>query len=130
MTGGSGTDGPPVNWFASTSGALASPLCSVPPMPFTSRAQLKTAVDNCLAADATGACDCSQPSVDCGPAGSLPISQWDVSQVDDMNGMFLNANAFNQPIGNWNTGKVTDMRYMFNGAGAFNQDIRSWDTSS
>ena len=56
--------------------------------PFTSRAQLKTAVDNCLAADATGACDCSQPSVDCGPAGSLPISQWDVSQVDDMNVMF------------------------------------------
>ena len=90
MAGGSGSDGPPVSWTASTSGALASPLCTVgTPAPFTSRAQLKTAVDSCLAADATGACDCSQPSVECGPAGSLPISQWDTSQVDDMSAMFL-----------------------------------------
>merc|ERR1711965_1234874 len=44
------------------------------------RAALKAAVDSCLAADPTGA-DCRHDGV--------PISDWDVSRVTDMNGLFL-----------------------------------------
>ena len=54
---------------------------------FPDRAALKTAVDNCLAVDATGAACCSQ-GADCGAAGTTEMADWDVSLVTDMNGLF------------------------------------------
>ena len=42
------------------------------------------------------------------------ISDWDVSNVQDMYGMFRGAKFFNGDISKWNVGKVTDMSYMFN----------------
>ena len=42
------------------------------------------------------------------------ISDWDVSNVTNMNNMFYSDYAFNQPIGNWDVSKVTTMEYMFN----------------
>ena len=41
------------------------------------------------------------------------ISQWDVSNVTDMRGMFGNASSFNQPLNNWNVSNVRRMRDMF-----------------
>jgi surface protein len=58
------------------------------------------------------------------------ISNWDVSNVTDMGGMFVRAFAFNQPIGNWDVSNVTDMSYMFNFAINFNQPIGDWDVSN
>jgi surface protein len=154
MSGGYSADGPPVNWYASTVGELSSYLCSAPAMPFKSRAELKQAVDNCLADNAQGWCNCGY-SADCGPASTSDIGNWDVSevtsmsqlfkdatafdadlwswntaQVTDMTQMFQSAKAFNgYSVGNWNTGQVTSMYSMFYEAQTFNQDIGNWDTS-
>jgi surface protein len=56
------------------------------------------------------------------------IGNWDTSGVNNMEGMFSSAAAFNQPL-NWNTSAVTNMFRMFRGATAFNQDISAWDVS-
>ena len=58
------------------------------------------------------------------------ISNWDTSEVTDMNELFLDAHTFNEPIGNWDVSNVTIMRSLFAYASAFNQDISSWDVGS
>lgn len=58
------------------------------------------------------------------------ISRWDVSNVTDMNSMFRRASDFNQPIGNWDVSSVTDMGEMFYRAYDFNQPVGEWDVSS
>jgi surface protein len=47
-----------------------------------------------------------------------------------MNGMFFDADAFNQPLNNWDVSSVTTMEAMFAGADAFNQPLDDWDVSS
>lgn len=59
-----------------------------------------------------------------------PIGNWNTASVIDMGGIFARAVLFNQPIGNWNTSAVTDMGGMFDHASAFNQDISTWNTSA
>jgi hypothetical protein len=87
------------------------------------------------------------------------ISNWDVSNVTDMSGLFSRAAEFNQDVSRWNVSRVEDMRRMFfdatefnNGGKAlawgentrnvtdmdtmfcyateFNQDVSSWNVSS
>jgi len=58
------------------------------------------------------------------------IGDWDTSSVTDMDYMFYEARSFNQAIGAWDTSRVTDMSYMFSSASAFNQDLGAWDISS
>lgn len=58
------------------------------------------------------------------------ISAWDTSSVTSMAGMFAGANRFNQNIGSWITSSVRDMSQMFQDAWAFNQPLKSWNTSS
>jgi surface protein len=58
------------------------------------------------------------------------IRSWDTSNVTNMSSMFDDAFAFNQPINSWDTSKVTNMTYMFYYAYAFNQNIGNWNTSS
>ena len=58
------------------------------------------------------------------------ISAWNVSNVNDISGMFYNAQAFNQPLNSWNVSSVTNMTGMFYNAQVFNQDISSWNTSN
>ena len=53
------------------------------------------------------------------------ISNWDVSNVTNMNGMFCEAKFFNQPLNNWNVSKVTDMEGVFGGATSFNQPLNT-----
>ena len=58
------------------------------------------------------------------------IGKWDVSKVSDMNNIFYSAKAFNQDIGNWNVSNVKDMWNAFSFAESFNQDIGKWDVSN
>ncbi len=58
------------------------------------------------------------------------ISEWDVSNVEDMTLMFGNAKNFNKDISEWNTGNVAYMEYMFSGATSFDQEIGHWDVSN
>jgi surface protein len=58
----------------------------------------------------------------------LDISNWDVSNVTNMNRMFVGT-QFNGDISNWDVSKVTNMSYMFHRA-RFNGDISNWDVSS
>ena len=40
-----------------------------------------------------------------------PLNDWDVSNVTDMNNMFIM--SFNQPLNDWDVSNVTDMNNMF-----------------
>ena len=62
----------------------------------------------------------------CNPA----IGSWDVSNVLTMNHMFDNARSFNAPINSWDMTNVIEMCAMFNKASAFNQDISLWDIAN
>ena len=52
------------------------------------------------------------------------ISKWNVSNVENMYGMFVNS-EFNQDISNWNISNVKHMIFMFVNS-EFNGDIGSW----
>ena len=58
------------------------------------------------------------------------ISDWDVSNVVNMSGMFTGAVAFNQPLEKWDTSAVNDMSGMFTFAALFNQPLEKWDVSN
>ena len=58
------------------------------------------------------------------------ISQWDVSNVTNMYGMFYSCWKFNQDISSWDVSNVTDMSCMFYSCQNFNQDISSWNVSN
>jgi surface protein len=61
---------------------------------------------------------------------NLPIGAWNVSNVKDMGGMFWRAENFNQPIGAWDVSNVTNMKDMFAFTESFNQPIQSWNVSN
>ena len=87
-------------------------VCGAEAAPFANRADLKTAVDNCLAYNNTGvACcglaydsGCGVPSTArCGVAGCDEMPYWDTSSVTGMYDMFYGASAFNADIPGWDT---------------------------
>ena len=41
------------------------------------------------------------------------ISNWDVSNVVNMNSMFYKCESFNRSLANWNVSNVTNMEFMF-----------------
>ena len=53
----------------------------------------------------------------------------DTSNVTNMSGMFDGAKSFNQPIGDWDVSNVEDMMGMFSHS-IFNNDISKWDVSN
>jgi surface protein len=57
------------------------------------------------------------------------LSNWDVSNVTDMPGMFHGAAKFNSPINTWNVGNVTNMAEMFS-VTIFNQPLHKWNTGN
>ena len=56
------------------------------------------------------------------------ITQWNTSNVTNMECMFGCAGSFNQPL-QWNTNNVTNMHGMFRDADSFNQPLR-WNTEN
>ena len=58
------------------------------------------------------------------------ISDWNVSQIDDMSFLFHGKTEFNDNINNWNVSNVTNMRAMFFDNINFNQPLDTWDVSS
>jgi uncharacterized protein (TIGR02145 family) len=58
------------------------------------------------------------------------ISDWDVSSVTNMGGLFREASNFNGDLSSWDVSSVTNMDSMFEFASSFNSDISSWDVSS
>ena len=56
------------------------------------------------------------------------ISKWDVSNVKNMGSMFEGSD-FNGDISSWNVSNVKNMNYMFNRS-KFNGDISNWDVSN
>src|SRR5690606_729477 len=63
-------------------------------------------------------------------AFNQPLSNWDLSNVTDMDAMFGNATAFNQDLSNWNVSNVQFMGTLFSGATAFDQSLGDWDISA
>ncbi|ATZ16799.1 hypothetical protein ELUMI_v1c00710 [Williamsoniiplasma luminosum] len=64
------------------------------------------------------------------PKFNSDISNWDTSNVVNMEALFMGATSFNQDISKWNTSKVTTVEGMFWSARAFNQDLSKWDVSN
>ena len=58
------------------------------------------------------------------------LSHWNVSNVTDMNYMFVNSIAFNSDISNWDVSKVENMEYMFSSTESFNSNLNNWNVSS
>ncbi len=57
------------------------------------------------------------------------VSEWDVSNVTNMVGMFYRCSKFNQDISNWDVSNVTNMHSIFWKCKKFNQDLSNWDVS-
>ena len=67
---------------------FCSNVQSVLAAPFATKAALKTAVINCLAAAPSGLNCCSSGGADCGAAGNVDMPDWDTSQVTSFYGLF------------------------------------------
>jgi len=57
------------------------------------------------------------------------ISNWNVSTIDTMSGLFSSCTSFNKPLNNWNTSNVVLMNGMFQFTSVFNQNIGAWNVS-
>jgi len=60
------------------------------------------------------------------------ISGWDVSNVTNMFGMFIQNFVFNQDISSWDVSSVNNMRFMFlvTSPSAMNQDLSGWSVGN
>jgi hypothetical protein len=61
----------------------------------------------------------------------MNILSWDMSNVKNINYVFLKATAFNQNIGNWNfdndnTGLNNGWKFIYYQATAYNQPLSGW----
>ncbi len=58
------------------------------------------------------------------------INDWDVSNVTNMNKMFLDCVIFDKPLYKWIVSKVEKMERMFEFCYEFNQELNDWDVSN
>jgi surface protein len=54
------------------------------------------------------------------------LSQWDVSNVQNMSGMFAGCSKFNSDLSKWDVANVQNMSHMFVGCSTFNSDLSKW----
>ncbi len=64
-------------------------------------------------------CDCREFNGD--------LSQWDVSQVTNLDSTFAGCEKFNGDLSKWNVGNVTSMRSTFYGCDVFNANLSEWN---
>ena len=58
------------------------------------------------------------------------LSNWDVSNVTNTAGMFYYCKNFDCGLSSWDVSNVTCMEYMFTGCEKFNCDLSNWDISN
>ena len=61
---------------------------------------------------------------------NIDVSNWDVSNVTTMEGLFNNCKKFNCDLSKWDVSNVKDMSYMFYNCGNFDCDLSNWDVSN
>lgn len=57
------------------------------------------------------------------------ISDWDVSNIDDMSYLFDGHSEFQGDLSKWNVSNVTNMKQMFAYCSKFQSDLSKWDVS-
>ena len=60
----------------------------------------------------------------------IDISEWDVSNVKDMNSMFCTCYNFNCDLSKWDVSSVTNMNGMFYECNNFKSDLSKWHVSN
>ena len=60
----------------------------------------------------------------------IDISEWNVSNVKDMFGMFSDCKKFNADLSKWDVSNVKNMNSMFQNCTEFNCDLSRWDVSN
>ena len=61
---------------------------------------------------------------------NFDVSGWDVSNVTDMSGLFVNCKYFNGDLSKWDVSNVKKTVNMFAGCYKFNGDLSNWDISN
>ena len=61
---------------------------------------------------------------------NIDLSNWDVSNVTTMEGLFNNCKKFNCDLSKWDVNNVKDMSYMFYNCGNFDCDLSNWNVSN
>ena len=61
---------------------------------------------------------------------NIDVSNWNVSNVTNMEGLFNNCKKFNCDLNKWDVSNVKDMSYMFYNCGNFDCDLSNWDVSN
>lgn len=61
---------------------------------------------------------------------NINISDWDVSQCEDISSMFDGCKEFNCDLSRWDVSNVRDMYNTFRDCKKFNSDISQWDVSN
>ena len=59
----------------------------------------------------------------------IGLEDWDVSHVEDMDGMFMGCKNFNSDLSKWDVSNVKNMNSMFWNCKKFNSDLSKWDVS-
>ena len=91
---------------------------------FTSYSELQAAITQWCDEDTAPHYDTSGVEANYGH-----ISNWDVSNITDMQDIFPPNTDFNRDISNWDVSNVTTMKQMFKTAKHFNQNIGGWNVS-
>ena len=60
---------------------------------------------------------------------NIDVSNWNVNNVTNMEGLFNNCKKFNCDLSKWDVSNVKDMSYMFYNCGNFDCDLSKWDVS-
>lgn len=60
---------------------------------------------------------------------NIDISEWNVSNVVNMKGMFWECEKFNCDLSMWNVSKCANMANLFSQCRSFNCDLSEWDVS-